>query len=335
MNRSAGVTVIAVLQLLGSLFSLAMGALMAAILAFAPLPAKPDSPMPLGFKTLFSVIVVTMYVLPAIWGLVTAIGLFRLKSWARVSTIVFSALLIAFGMFSLLAIVMIAVIPIRNQPASAKIFSAVMMASLAAIQLSVAIWWIVYLTRPRVKAQFAIATAVAVTGDQVVAANAGAERRPLSITVIACFLLAGAAFFPMAIAMRWPAAIFTTVVTSWSAVLLYGAFFVVNAWIGIGLLRYWPFTRTAAIGYLIFGFVNSSVFWLVPGSQARILTFMEMEEVSFPWMKMWQQQDFVFDPTRFARIGMVFGLLFCLVEIYFLVTRKQRYERAALGARAG
>src|SRR5436190_21914152 len=101
MNRSAGVTAIAIVTLLGSALAVCVGVLtgVAAFMMPRSEPAPPAAP-------LFAVAIV-VYILPGIWGLLSGIGLLRLKNWARISTIVFGALLILFGGFSVvMAIIM-------------------------------------------------------------------------------------------------------------------------------------------------------------------------------------------------------------------------------------
>ena len=85
-NRSQGVTVSAVLVLLGSLFWLLM-----AIFMYVAVEIVPQLSDPIVRRTTHF-----FYGLPAILsllGIATAIGLFRLRSWARISLLIFSCLI--------------------------------------------------------------------------------------------------------------------------------------------------------------------------------------------------------------------------------------------------
>src|SRR5262252_7423540 len=94
MQRSAGVTALAIVALLGSALVICVG-LLTGVAAFS----IPRSQPALSAAPVFAVAIV-VYVLPGIWGLLSGIGLLRLKNWARISTIAFGALLILLGGFS-------------------------------------------------------------------------------------------------------------------------------------------------------------------------------------------------------------------------------------------
>src|SRR5438874_12596450 len=95
-NRSAGVTVIAILVLLGSIGTLGMSLLMC--IGILVESASQTHEMPELIRTMF-VLLSIVYGLMAIWGVFSGIGLIRLKNWARISVIVFSILLILLGGF--------------------------------------------------------------------------------------------------------------------------------------------------------------------------------------------------------------------------------------------
>ena len=90
MNRSTSVTISAVFMLVGSLFALGSAATLLAT-AFLPLSSA-GQPRPFGES--FLVFVSVMYLVVAAWGAATAVGLFRLRRWARVSILVFAGPLI-------------------------------------------------------------------------------------------------------------------------------------------------------------------------------------------------------------------------------------------------
>jgi hypothetical protein len=88
VNRSAGVTVIAVLAIVGSAGALGMAGLtLLGLLAgrgVTPPESFPGSPA--LFRTVL-LLVPFRYVLPGVWGIVSGVGLLQLKNWARISTI--------------------------------------------------------------------------------------------------------------------------------------------------------------------------------------------------------------------------------------------------------
>ena len=116
MRRSVGVTVISILSMLGSLLTLGLGVLtmlLPLLMSFSHAGNTPAPPAP--FKTLM-MLASLMYIVPAIWGVITSIGLFRLRNWARISTIVFSIFLISMGGLSALTMLLIPMPTVPNAP---------------------------------------------------------------------------------------------------------------------------------------------------------------------------------------------------------------------------
>lgn len=347
MKRSIGVTVIAVLALLGSVCTLLVGFVMAAVMWRVPETSQNQFPGSPAFFKLMMFMVVLMYVLPAIWGILTSIGLFRLKNWARLSIIVFAVLLIlmsAFGMMMLL------VVPFPAQPngpvdKSVETGVKVVMAVISAALVGIGVWWVVFFNRRKVREQFVSPQLEpSINGlpqppgsieiPLILARAPRLDRRPLSITILAWFLLLGCLFIPLNLALRAPAVLFTRILTGLPAICYYGVFFALNLYVGIGLLRLKPTARIVGIWYLAFGFVNATVFYLAPGARARMLGLIEKQQSMFPWMpsgqnQIWQQIDL----TPFLIMGTFIGLAVLILPLYFLITRKQAFEKtAAAGA---
>jgi hypothetical protein len=350
MNRSAGVTVIAVLSLIGSaltiLMSIFMAVLMVVITSIAATPERSDFPAPPAFVKIILLFSALMLLLPAIWGIISSIGLFRLKNWARISTIVFSVLLILMGGFGLLASLLMPNPSAPNYPiaSSVMVIQRIFMAVFYLVHLGIGIWWLVFFTRPKVAQQFRRAPLTETVGAslpmtqpmEVLAAPAtlvNVRRRPVSITVIAWFMLAGCAFMPLGFVLHTPALLFTKIVTGWSAALVYLIYIAVSLYIGIGLLRLKPAARLAGIGYYIFGVVNAAVFCGAPGVSARIRALMDMQQSMFPWMPAWNTlPNIQIDPEPFITMGMIGGficsLIMLAIVLYFLITCKKAFQAA-------
>jgi len=289
--------------------------------------------------------------LPAGWGIVTGTALWRLKEWARISIIAFSVLLLLMGgIAGLMSVVVpIPVTPNSNVDPSVMTGIRIAMGGFCLLQFGIGIWWLVFFTRAKVKAQF-VRIPLPVAGESMPQSaypmqNASAEgtaatgsaRRPVSITILAWLLLAGCFFIPLSLILHAPAMLFTKLLTGSSAVFLFLAFAAAQLWIGVGLLRLKPAARVAAIVYFAFGFVNSSVFFLAPGAHARAALMLESERSMFPWMRLIQNQPgFQVDMTPFFSIGAVAGLIGITIPLYFLITRKFAFDRAARrGSQAG
>jgi len=349
MKRSAGVTVIVVLSMLGSVLTFAMGILMLVVMIVAPVSHSNQFPGPPIFFKMMLLFASLMYLLPAVWGIVTGIGLWRLKNWARISIIVFSVLLILTGGFSGLMMLAVPMPSTPNNTVDPSVMTGIRMA-IGAFMLALAgigVWWLVFFNRSKVKEQFGQLPFVPATGSPMQTGqfpqgtpasvnDPGDGKRPLSIAIIAWFLLIGCVFIPFTLMLRFPAVLFTKLLTGWPAVLFYLSFAVAQLCIGIGLLRLKPAARIAAIIYFVFGSVNAAIFYLAPGGHARMLALMERQQSMFPWMRMLPDQpEFHFDTAPFMVMGAVSGLIGIMVPLYFLITRKVAYENAAARLESG
>jgi len=286
MNRPAGVIVIAVLSLLASALTLLMGILMVALAIFAPVPNDPGFAFPPTFFKALMGLISLLYLLPSVWGIASGIGLFGLKNWARISTIVFSILLILMGGFDSLIFLVMPNLPTRSgSQALDPAFLSAMRIGMAGFSfglLAIGAWWLIYLTRPRIKQLFVPASTVTVFAPRpsltpmqpdpafAMPATVGRPQRPLSFTVLAWFLVVCTAFLPVNLVLHAPVMFFTVILTGRPAIAVYFAFAAVCLYIGVGLLRFKPLARSVAVGYFIFNFINFAVFYLAPGRRARM-----------------------------------------------------------------
>jgi hypothetical protein len=372
-NRSAGITVIAILQLIGSALLLVLAALMAFAMIVATPPAN-DPRLPPMFFTAMRVVLPLFYALPAVWGIVTAVGLLQLKNWARISTIVFSVLLMVFGAFGILSSMIFFLKPPPGNGVDPKMFSIIgaVTAVFALSQIGIGIWWMVFFNRAGAKAQFlsqpfpfpqsgqgtgpyaidmpysatppppglttpsGVATPTDVVTPPGISSSstppiAAVQRpdRPLSISIIAWFLLAICLFVPFNFFLHPPVALFTTILSGWQAVVFMLISAALHVYVGIALLRMKPAGRLVGMGYFIFGFLNTAVFYFAPGRSARIARFMDAAQSMFPWMRSAQSNPFQSDMMPFLLVGAIGGVAFYLVLLYLLIAAKPTFDRAA------
>src|SRR5438270_8143645 len=118
-------------------------------MAFAMIVATPpanDPRLPPMFFTAMRVVLPLFYALPAVWGIVTAVGLLQLKNWARISAIVFSVLLMVFGAFGVLSSMIFFLKPPSGNGVDPKMFSIIgaVTAVFALSQIGIGIWWMVF-----------------------------------------------------------------------------------------------------------------------------------------------------------------------------------------------
>jgi hypothetical protein len=320
------------------------------------------------FFTTMRVVLPLFYALPAVWGIVTAIGLLQLKNWARISTIVFSVLLMVFGAFGVLTSMVFFLKPPPGNGVDPKMFSIIgaISAVFALAQIGIGIWWMVFFNRAGVKVQFlpqpfpyphlgqgaapydinmpysatppppglttppgfAQPTDLAAPPTPPIAAPQRTAR-PLSISIIAWFLLAICLFIPFNLFLHPPVPLFLTVLSGWQAVVFMLISGALHVYVGIALLQMKPAGRLVGMGYFIFGFLNTAVFYFAPGRSARIARFMDAAQSMFPWMRSAQSNPFQSDMMPFLLVGAIGGVAFYLVLLYFLITAKPAFDKAA------
>lgn len=251
-----------------------------------------------------------MYILPAAWGVATGIDLLRLKKWARISTIVFSVLL---TLMSLISGVATAFVPLPEDPRYPGVANVVRigMEAFWAALLALGAWWLIYFTRPGVKAQF-------VSGEP---RSAAPGRRPLSVTVIAGSFLASCLSLPYSLFVHSPFPLFLWVATGWTATVVVWVATAMYVATGVGLLRLRPAARLAAIGLTVFWTLSGAVFLLAPGRGERLQTYVHEVTRAIPG----PQTFLLAEMGPFLAASLVFGLALVILTLYFLITRKRAF----------
>jgi hypothetical protein len=349
LRRSVAVTVIAILALIGSAGAIGMGALtFVGLLAGGAAPPKDFSGSLIFFRAIM-LLVPLIYILPGVWGIVTAIGLLQLKNWARISIIIFSVLLLAFGLITALSS---SVFFLANRPPGMDrqvvALARVVMLMLAAGQIGLGVWWLVFFNRAKVKEQFVAPSMFAGYPGapagypiqpsyhaQPPPAASGAvapqapqrSQRPVSITIIACFMLVGCLFYSIGVALRSPAALFVWVLTGREALGFSLIVVALTIYVGVGLLRLNRYARLTGIGYVAFFSANAAVFYFAPGGHSRVMKLVELQQSLFPALRDMQGAAPPMDPTPFIWMGGAIGIALGVVQIYFLITRKHAFEK--------
>jgi hypothetical protein len=324
MKRSVGVTISAVIVLLGCGITLISSAFMA--LGLAEIASRGDTPQ---FSKAAGVFLVLFMLALAIWGIATGINLLHLREWARISMLVFSGLLL---LISLPGIVMMLLVPFPAPPDVAD--PALMQRVMAATRVGMVVvygllavvggWWLYFFNSRPVKDQFRSPGAPEPISSRAWAPPAAAPasvspKRPISITIIAYISLIGACVLPIIQVMHVPMMFLGFVFTGWKASLIVMGFMTVQLLMAYGLLQLEPWGRSLAIYYFNFAIFNSIISVILPGAQSRFeeatalmqgTTGLPASPVKFP---IWS--------------GLIFGLPMIAIQLWFVVTRKQAFER--------
>jgi hypothetical protein len=349
MKRSGGVTAAAIVLILGS-------ALLILFMGFSGLSLLLPQPSRINPSMQFASVAfgIGIYAVFAAWGIVTAAGILRLRNWARISILVMAGFSIACILFS--AVMIMVVAPMMPQmPEMRSGIGAIVVAMflVMAIPLGISIWWLVLFLRKSVRLQFAggevgpiaesVATFGASTTDGVPASGAtdinqvqpragmslpATKTIPTSIIVIAVFLLIGAGFtgltVPMAIQWHIPFLLMGVLVSGGGVLVMVATMGALELILGIGLLRRRSWSLDGTVAFGVFGILNCLLFLVSP---ARAEYF-RIALASYP-SPPGAPPDMFLNLMHFVVLGsMGLGVVFNLVGLYFLVTRRKAFREA-------
>ena len=325
-NRSASVTVAAVVALLGSLFLLLCFtvAFFAFLLVKLPGPTSEVSPFVRNAMLATQGFMMCL----SLFGFATSIGLIYLRNWARISILIWAGMLVFFGGIGIPIAFLMPIPSTPNAPdLPAESMQAVRLIFLAiyGMPLLIGIWWLILFNRKTVKAQF-----VGAAGS----ADPAVPRKPacpLPISVLAWFHISSILnllFLPF-LSFRVPVFVFGRVLPGRVAlaVLIFSCFaFFVS---GVGLLKLKPWSYSLTIGLQVFWIASTAVSVLSPNYSAVMDSFLKEMQASFhlPETQFW--------PANFAHHygwTVALGLLFAGAILGLLVYYRPRFLEAASAA---
>lgn len=264
MKRPAGLVIAAVLLILGSMLALFAGILMALAGFFAPhVPANPSQPLPPSWISAVVFVVAGIASLIAAWGLVTAVGVLRLRVWARYSILVIGGCVALFSLISALSCGLFLFIPIPLPPStdpsqmqSGQMMMKIIFGSIAVsylIAAAIGIWWLFYFNSKAIRGIFAQSHV-----------EMESNPRPILISVLAVLNMIGAVICLAYALLPVPAMILGFALHGWGRFAIYLLFAAASGAVGWGLWRLQEWGRRLALGVLGFGIVNTVVYIVRP-----------------------------------------------------------------------
>ncbi|MEP7002692.1 MAG: hypothetical protein ABI969_19530, partial [bacterium] len=254
MTKSPGIIASAVVCIVGSVLTL----LMVAAMVFAvpgQSAAVPD------IRTV-SLVAAVLLVGLAMLGILTAVGLLRLRPWARTSILVFAGIM---STVSLMTGLMMAFIPLPSAPgvdASAIAAIRPMLTGIYAIPFLIGVWWLFQFNTKSTKAAFASG-----------ASESARSGRPLGVFVMGWWFLVSGISCVIPAAMRMPALVAGMIWTGWAAMAFYVVFGGLWCYLGAGLLRLDARVRVLTIVALLVVTANALVTSLAPNARDRLVAY--------------------------------------------------------------
>ena len=300
MSRPVGITASAIVAILGSIFALLLAVLsVASLFIETPQPRPPNSAQ-------FVIAGAAIFAALAGVGIWTSVGLFRLRSWARTSILVFAGFLAA---FSTLTLLMTRVMPLPPETtAGTEHFVRQATAVMFGIPLAIAVWWLIQFNTQSTKTAFKSPVIELVS------------PRPLSITIIGWTAIVGAASLLLWIPTRLPVFLFGAVFNGWIAGVIYALLAALSLYVGKGLLDLRERARILAIAWFGFGFVHMSVVTLVPSVRQRMLALQRTLEQNQP-------NPIPFDQGMLTNLTLAFSAILVATAIWFLIRNRAAFVR--------
>ncbi len=322
MNRSAGVTASAVAVIFGSALALLAGLMV----LFASSGGIPVPENQVHFVKYFMAFTALLLFAVGAWGIATGMGLMRLREWARISMLVFSALLLFLCIPGFLMLLVMPFPPPGTTP-SPELTKNVLMATKVFLTIFYGVlavlggWWLYFFNKPSTKDQFlrfTIPTLAGTAGLSIVTAG----NRPLSITLIAWYLLISALVGVLGLSMNPPVFFLGFFFKGTSASLIMSALAFLQSLIGFGLLKLRPWGRTLAIYYFQFLIFNSLTMVLIPGTQARF------EQAMGDMLRDMQGTAGTPPPAMHFQIwfGVIFAVPLLALLLWVVVSRKEAFQ---------
>jgi hypothetical protein len=339
MKRLPGIIISAIVLLLGSLFQLLLGVGMGAVGVAEKIqilngnhpptvgPAGPAAALP-AWMPIFMYVLAGFCAVLAAWGIITAIGLFRMYRWARYSVLVIGGCLAFFCLPAMLFSLALLFIPLP-MPATVdpsqlntvhsltKIIFGVVSAIYGVVG-GVGVFWLVYFNLKKVRAAFA---SVPLAGDIDALMQ---SPRPFLISVIAVMDIIGVVTMAVLAFLPFPATFLIWILQGWHKAvfaLLYGALFAAAAY-GLWNLKEWG--RQLAIALQVVGLMQYITFLVHPyvfaNYNAQIQTMMKLPQ---------QMQDPLFYNQKMINFSMVFGMVFLIAILVVLHYYRGKFRAPA------
>ena len=348
---SVGVTISAAIALAGSALTVLGGLAFLCMTLFLPrLLQNQPTPPPTPFVTAFLLFDALLFLAFGVWGIASAVGLFELKNWARVSIIVFAAIL---TFISLPTALIMAIVPLdtANDPDLPRYFFPVfrfLMVSFEGSLAALGIFWLIFFTRPAVRSQFApplptpfapppFGDSASLLPPQAAVPfplpSSSQRLRPLSITVISWILLVGAPFIPLSLLinhalfpkLQSPAPVLGFLLFGRPAFAYFLALAIAQAAAAAAMLKLKPWGLHSTIALQILHLLNTLLVIAIPSNRRR---YQEAIEASLSAMNpnLHNSHSSLFIP---AWTGFIIGICMVAVYLFFLLRDRQAFLSAS------
>jgi len=318
-SPSASIIAAAIVAIAGSVLTILMISL--TILSLLVVGSRADAQLPSALRTNAFVSLLTLVGL-SIYGVVTGVGLFRLKNWARYSVLVWGGVMVFFSAIGIVAISFIRLPTQPNLPANATAIIRWTVVSVYGLPLLIGVWWLALFNRTPVKRQF---TGEPVPDDPSVPAK---RRGPLPITVLGWFFVVS-----LATSIPWllwwpgrtPVFVFGYLVPGLAGKATLLLSMLLTGLTGYGLIKLKPWGYILAICMQCFWFASGLTSALNPHARAALMATVRELNSNMQLPASVSQPDI----TTFMSFGLSIGIAFAGAILCLLLYYRKRFLDAA------
>ncbi|MGH9574247.1 MAG: hypothetical protein ACRD40_12050 [Candidatus Acidiferrales bacterium] len=324
MQRSIGVTLSAVLVFTGCGFTLLLLGL--GVLALA-LTRQPNVNLPIVHVILIFEVVFGFAF--AAWGIASGLGLLNLREWARISMVVFSALMLFFSLIPLLIFAFLPIPQFPGTPPNFVFFMRVGVSLFYGFFAALGGFWLYFFNRRNVREQFRplpsvdLVTAMSNAQEIWVTPSEATPHRPILIVLVAILFLLGSCIFPFIYLLHSPMFFFGVALQGGTAAVCMAVFAVLGLVAGVGLIRLRPWGWVAALAYQALGLVNMACLVFIPGASDRMFEAITQYESARGMPPM--PADLAFSMV-IMRISLIFGIVFGVGILWALFAYRRSFR---------
>jgi hypothetical protein len=237
----------------------------------------------------------------AVWSISSGIAVYRRRVWARFSMRVLGGALLLFGGTGLIGALLV---PLATASASDDHLARVVRISLSVVyglMGAVGGWWVALFGRPDTRRYFA---------------EEPARWFPLSIGVIAWYLMAGGASSALIAVLGLPTPFFGWLAKGWTAAAVMTLWAAVQFYLGAALLELNDAARRWAIAFCVFASANALASALLPGPVR------ELQIEVYRSLRLGLPAD-AYSP---GVLGALMGAVAMALPLWFLVRRRSAFR---------
>jgi hypothetical protein len=312
LNQPDGVAICAVTAFIGSALALVYGAFWVRQLQIVSLSS---SRLPFTKEAMLFMALTSLAT--GAWGVAAAFGLLSHREWARISMLVFGWLCLVFCLLPMLSFPLVPLQHIEGTSVNFNFRVRLFATAYFALFVAIGSWWLYFFSKESVKEQF---TEKLERSESPKSSDVPSPKRPLSIRIVAWYLLITAFLFTATFSYRTPVSLLGYSVSGWEARATNVMHVLVHVLAMVGLLELKRWGRTLVIGYFSFLILDTMASAWTPGGRPLFERLVFMAPVSLGLKGL--------PPEHSLIIEFALAVPLIVMPLWVVVRQKQAFVKA-------